>query len=126
MMLTPEPSWFYFINGPGYDDSAFDEAFASGGDVDESRCGRVYVEGLSTTNDPNIAILFDKIAAPPDHCHFPRRLWAGYVREVCFVDGDWRMVPVAEWSDFARKQVELLVEAGFSKAQADQIYDQVR
>src|SRR5258708_2181997 len=32
LMLTPERSWFYFINGPGYDNSAFDEAFASGRD----------------------------------------------------------------------------------------------
>src|SRR5262245_47548450 len=126
MMLTPERSWFYFINGPGYDNSAFEEGFASGRDVDEKRCGRVYVQGLSITDDPKIAILFDRIAAPPDHCQFPRRLWAGFVREVCFVGGDWRMVPLGEWPEFARQQVELLGAAGFSRAQAQQFYDEVR
>jgi hypothetical protein len=126
MMLTPERSWFYIINGPGYDNSAFEEAFASGGKVDEKRCGRVYVQGLSVTNDAKIAVLFDKIAAPPDHCQFPRRLWAGFVREVCFVDGDWRMVPVAEWPEFARQQVDLLVAAGFSRARAQQLYSEVK
>jgi hypothetical protein len=126
LMLTPERSWFYFINGPGYDNSAFEEVFASGGDVDEKRCDRVYVQGLSVTSDPKIAILFDKVAAPPDHCHFPRRLWWGFVREVCFVDGDWRMVPIGEWPDFSRRQVELLVATGFPRAQAQQLYDQVR
>lgn len=125
MMLTPDRSW-YFINGPGYDNSAFEEAFASGGNVDEKRCGRVYVQGLSVTSNPKIAILFDRVAAPPDHCQFPHRLWAGFVREVCFVDGSWRMVPVAEWPQFAHEQIELLVAAGFSRTQAQQIYDEVK
>jgi hypothetical protein len=126
LTLAPDPLWFYFINGPGYDNSAFEEALASGGDVDEKRCGRVYVQGLSVTSDAKIAVLFDKVAAPPDHCHFPRRLWSGFVREVCLVDGTWRTVPIGEWPEFARHQVELLVAAGFSKAQAQQLYDQVR
>lgn len=126
MMLTPERSWFYFINGPGYDNSAFEETFASGGRVNEKRCGRVYVQGLSVTNDLKIAILFDKVAAPPDHCHFPHRLWARFVREVCFVDGDWREIPIAGWPQFARQQIDLLVVAGFSRAQAQELYAQVR
>jgi hypothetical protein len=84
------------------------------------------VQGLSDTNNPEIAVLFDKVAAPPDHCHFPRRLWSGSVREVCFVDGSWRTVPVAQWPDFARRQVELLVADGIPKAQAQQLYEQVR
>ncbi len=126
MMIAREPALFYYISGPGYDTSVFREALASGRDVDESRCGRVFVQGLTVTNDPRIAILFDKVAAPPDHCHFPRRLWAGYVREVCFIDGTWRTVPVREWANFAHQQVELLVEAGFSRTQAQQLYDQVR
>src|SRR4051812_41091562 len=47
LTLTSDRSWFYMINGPGYDNSAFEEALASGRDVDEKRCGRVYVQGLS-------------------------------------------------------------------------------
>ena len=126
LMLTPTRSWFYFINGPSYDDSAFEEAFVPGGNVDETRCGRVYVQGLSETSNPELVILFDRVAAPPDHCHFPLRLWAGFVREVCFVDGSWRAVPVESWDTFAQKQIDMLVEAGFARQDAEQIYSEVR
>jgi hypothetical protein len=57
------------------------------------------------------------------HAHY---LWSGFVREVCFVDGGWRTVPVGQWPTFARDQGELLVAAGCSRAQAQQLYDQVR
>jgi hypothetical protein len=116
----------YFLTGPGFDTRVFQEAWVSKSDVDESLCGRVYVQGLGETNDPSIAVLLDKIAAPPDHCHFPRRLWAGFVREVCFVDGSWRAVPLEEWDSFAQEQIDLLVEAGYTREQAENLYAQVR
>ena len=127
LLLTNEMANFWGpLTGPGYDGAVLAEAARTGGHVPEKACGRVYVQGLSDTNNPEIALLFDKVAAPPDHCHFPRRLWRGFVREVCFVDGSWHMVHVAEWPDFAHRQVELLVAAGFPKAQAQQLYDQVK
>jgi len=126
LMTTPDRAWLYCLTGPGYGTSAFEEALSSNGNVDENRCGRVYVQGLSETNDARIAILFDKVAAPPDHCHFPQRLWQGHVREVLFVDGDWRAVPVAQWLDFARQQVDFLVEAGFSKEHGQKLYDEAK
>jgi hypothetical protein len=110
--------------GPSYDSGVFAEASRTGRHVPEQACGRVYVQGLGDTNNPEIAILFDKVAAPPDHCHFPRRLWWGFVREACFVDGSWRMIPIAEWSDFAHRQTELLAADGFPRAQAQQLYEQ--
>ncbi len=126
LMTTPERAWFYYLTGPGYNTSAFEDALSSNGNVDENRCGRVYVQGLSETNDARIAILFDKVAAPPDHCHFPQRLWRGYVREVLFVNGDWRTVPVAQWPDFVQQQMGFLMEAGFSKKHAQELYDEVK
>jgi hypothetical protein len=126
LMLTPDLAAPYCLTGPGYGTAAFDEAIASGGNVDERRCGRVYVQGLSQTNDTRIAILFDKVAAPPDHCHFPRRLWHGFSRDVGFVDGDWRSVRVAKWPEFVREQVELLTEAGFTREQAQRLYDEAK
>jgi hypothetical protein len=126
LMMTPDLAPFYCLTGPGYDTSAFEEARTSGGHVDEKRCGRVYVQGLSQTNDARIAILFDKIAAPPDHCHFPRRLWHRFGRDVCFVDGVWRNIPVEQWAEFARQQVELLEQAGFTKEHAQRLYDEAR
>jgi len=126
LMMTPERAWFYYLTGPGYDASAFREALDSGRDVDESRCGRVYVQGLSVSNDAKIALFFDKVAAPPDHSHFPRRLWRGFVREVCFVGGDWDAVPVERWPTFAQEQIGLLVQAGFTREHAQKLYSEVR
>jgi hypothetical protein len=114
------------LTGPGHSTQVFAEAWASKSDVDEALCGRVYVQGLDETSDPGIVVLFDKIAAPPDHCHFPRRLWAGFVREVCFVDGSWRAVPLDPWGAFAQKQINLLVEAGFARGNAERLYGEVR
>jgi len=124
--MTREPAWFYLLTGPGYDAAVFEEALTSGGNVDESRCGRVYVQGLSETNDTRIAIFFDKVAAPPDHCHFPKRLWRGYVREVCLLDGIWRTVPVEKWEGFVSQQIGLLDAAGFPKEQAQRLYAEAR
>jgi hypothetical protein len=126
LLLTPDLAAPYCLTGPGYGTAAFDEALASGGHVDERRCGRVYVQGLSQTNDGMIAILFDKVAAPPDHCQFPRRLWHGFGRDVCFVDGYWRSVPVELWAGFAAQQVDMLVEAGFTREQAQRLYDEAK
>ncbi len=123
LLLTNEMGSFWGpLTGPGYDIDVFAKAARTGSHLPEQLCGRVYVQGLSERSNPQIALLFDKVAAPPDHCQFPRRLWWGYVREVCFVDGTWRMVPLAEWPDFARRQTELLIAAGFSRAQAQELY----
>jgi hypothetical protein len=53
-------------------------------------------------------------------------LWWGFVREVCFVDGSWRTIPFVEWSDFVDRQTYLLAADGFSRAQAQQFYEQAR
>lgn len=126
LLLVGEGGPHFFLTGPGYSTGVFEEAWASKSDVDETLCGRVYVQGLSETNDPGIAILFDKLAAPPDHCHFPRRLWAGFVREACFLQGNWRAVPIEDWAGFASNQIELLVEAGFDRKHAEALYNEVR
>lgn len=126
LMLAPDRTFFDLLTGPGFDASVFEEALASKGHVDERRCGRVYVQGLSRTNDPRIALLFDKVAAPPDHCHFPYRLWSRFVHEALLVGGDWRQVPVAEWPQFVHDQIELLVQAGFTRKHARELYDQAK
>jgi hypothetical protein len=74
LLLVGQEGPYYYLTGPGYDTRVFEQAWASKGDVDEALCDRVYVQGLTETNDPRIAVLFDKVAAPPDHCPFPDRL----------------------------------------------------
>ena len=124
LLLMPDLAAPYCLTGPGFGTFAYEQAIASGGHLDERQCGRVYVQGMSRANNPEIAILFDKVAAPPDHCHFPRRLWHGFARDVGFVDGSWRSVSVLQWPEFVRQQVDLLVKAGFTKEQAQRLYSQ--
>jgi hypothetical protein len=42
------------------------------------------------------------------------------------VDASWRGVPVKHWGAFADQQINLLVEAGFSREHAQQLYAQVK
>jgi hypothetical protein len=126
LLLIAEPGQCYYLTGPGYSAQVFEDAVTNRAHVPEAMCGRVYVQGLSETNDSRIVVLFNKIAAPPDHCHFPFRLWASYVREVCFLDGSWRTVSVGAWPEFADEQIRLLAEAGFPKSHATALYAEVK
>jgi hypothetical protein len=127
LMLKPEINGYWnLLTGPGYSASAFEEGDKNSSDVDERRCGRVYVQGLSENNNPEIAVIFDKVASPGDHCHFPRRLWRQFGRDVGFIDGHWRPVSELKWLEFVKQQVDLLVEAGFTKEQAEALYAETK
>lgn len=111
------------LTGPGYDPSVFDRALTNYTDIPEEECGRVYIQGLSDTNSPDIAILFDKLPTPGgDHCHGPRRIIAPLCREVVLIGGTRRLIRERDWPQFAQKQIELLVEAGFTREHAERLY----
>src|SRR5438093_6417202 len=80
------------LTGPGYSDKVLAEAYTNKTDVPESQCGRVYIQGLREDSDPDIAVLFDKLPNPGDHCNGPRRIWAPLRREVVLVDGSMRAI----------------------------------
>ena len=120
------------LSGPCFSESLFDDARKTGGDIPEEKCGRVYVQGLSTTNDGRIAIAFDKVATPGDHTHFFKRFKAPWGRDVLYV-GDYKdgamesnefggFVLEKDWPAFCAKQIELLVKAGIPKAMAEAYY----
>jgi hypothetical protein len=110
------------LAGPGGDTKVSEDALKNHTDVDESKCSRVYVRGLNENSDPEIAILFDKVASPGDHCNGLRRLSAPFRREVCMTDGSVRVVPEREWPAFAKDQIERLVKAGIPKAETERLY----
>lgn len=111
------------LTGPGYDGQVFARAAQTGQPMPEIECGRVYVQGLSVTNDPHIALLFDKLPTPGgDPCQGFHRITAPLAREVLTIDGDRRLVKESEWSAFAKQQVELLVTAGIARRQAEEYY----
>lgn len=120
-LLLLENVWLPALTGPGYDAGVFERARRTGQIVPEKECGRVYVQGLSQTNNSGIALFFDKKPTPGDHCHFLRRIWAPSVREVWMIGGD-EAIRETEWPAFARRQVELLVAAGMAREQAERYY----
>lgn len=127
LRITNEVNFFWAcLTGPGYDGGVFASAARTGKRIAESECGRVYVQGLRATDDPEVVLLFDKIPTPGgDHCHGFRRLWAPLGREVALVDGSHSFVREIDWPAFAKHQVELLVTAGMPKEQAEMYYSEV-
>ena len=114
----------WMLTGPGYTERLPDEVKQS--DIPESKCGRVYVQGLSKGCDPHIAFVFDKKATPGgDHCHGFNRLRAPLGREVVFVGEGLDFIPCSEWTGFASNQIDRLVAGGMPRVRACWYYDQV-
>ena len=110
----------YLVMGApgGYSGKVFEDANSKGAWVREADCGRVYVQGLREDSKPEIALVFDKQPSPGDHAHGWLRWNAPLRREVCLVDGSMVVIDESAWPEFARKQIELLVEAGLSPLEA--------
>jgi hypothetical protein len=114
----------YPFTGPMFDSSELMAAQAARRDVDESRLGRIYVQGLSETNNPAIALLFDQWATPGgDHCHGLARLSAPLGREVLWLDGSHEFVKESEWHGFATNQIVLLEAEGIDRRTAQVYYE---
>jgi hypothetical protein len=122
LLLTGDTSYLGPLTGPGYSTDVFLKAKASGGDVDEVACGRVYVQGLKSDWNPEIAILFDKLPTPGDHCHGFARLTQPFGREVWFVGSGMDFIRNADWPTFAEKQIQLLIKAGIPESIAKSYY----
>lgn len=113
--------WLGCFSGPGYSTEAWEKAQREGSNVPEDQCGRVYVQGLSNTDNADIVLLFDKVPTAGDHCHFFRRLSASLVREVVKIGGV-TIIPESQWPAVVKEQIELLVAAGISRQQAESYY----
>jgi len=127
LLLTgPDPTNDYiggFIGclcGPGDDGHLYREALKNHSVLPEDQCTRVYIQGLSESNDPQICILFDRNSCRGgDHFRSP---WGHRVREACLLDGSMVVVPDEKCSEFSRQQVDFLVAAGFSRVNALRFY----
>jgi len=110
----------HLVTGVGDDGSVFRAALASGAHIPEEKCSRIYVQGLSETNDPNIAMLFDRYSNPGGD-HF-RRPGGPMLREVCLLDGSMQIIAETNWASFSSNQIELLVTNGIPRATAEHYY----
>jgi hypothetical protein len=114
----------YPFTGPMFDSSELLAAQAAGRDVDESKLGRIYVQGLTETNNPAIAVLFDQLATPGgDHCHGLARLLATAGRVIWLLEGSRSFVKSADWSALATNQIALLVAEGIDLRTARRYYE---
>lgn len=122
-LLLLDEGYFETLTGPGYDPAALHEAKRLGKELAEEDCGRVYIQGLTDKSNPRIALLYDKLPTPGgDHCHLPFRLWAPLSREVWLLGMRHIIVKESEWPEFAREQVELLVQEGFDRQEAERLF----
>jgi hypothetical protein len=110
--------------GPDDDGHLFAVALTNNAVVPEDQCSRVYIQGLSETNNPGICLLFDRNSCRGgDHFRSP---WGHRLREVCLLDGSWKQVRDEDWPEFSRSQVELLIAAGFARTNALHFYPAAR
>jgi hypothetical protein len=123
-LLLVADAWLPSFTGPSYNAAVLERARQTGQHVPESACGRVYVQGLTDEDSPNIALLFDKVPSPGDHRHLFSRLHAPLVREVGMLDGSMRTIKESVWPAFAKQQIELLVAAGITREQAQMYYSE--
>ena len=89
--------------------------------VPEELCTRIYVQGLTQTNNSAIAILFDRYAVRGGD-HFRGHPKQPYLREVCTVSGSMESISLARWPAYTSNQVELLVLDGISRKTAEAYY----
>lgn len=110
----------HVLCGPGDDGHVLMEAYKNHSIVPEDQCSRVYIQGLSETNDYQICVLFDRNSCRGgDHFRSP---WGRRLREACLLDGSMQVISDEKWPEFSREQVELLVAAGFSRTNALRFY----
>jgi hypothetical protein len=122
-LLLLDESQFNTLTGPGYDAAPLREAKRTGAELREEDCGRVYIQGPTKKSNSEIALLFDKLPTPGgDHCHLPVRLWAPLGREVWTLGLSLLFIRESEWPEFTRKQVELLVQEGFDRDEAERLF----
>ena len=67
-------------------------------------CGWHYVEGLTTSDDPNLALVWDKVGLG----HNGEDIHGGH--SVWLLGCSEEVVPAAEWPDFLKHQQKLLTE----------------
>jgi hypothetical protein len=120
ILAKSDPSVINTLCGPDDDGHVFREALTNNLVVSEAQCSRVYIQGLSESNNPDICILFDRNSCKGgDHFRSP---WGHPLREACLLDGSMVIIRDKDWPEFSRKQVALLIAAGFAQTNALRLY----
>jgi hypothetical protein len=94
----------YTLKGKTVDIEAAEAVFEQNGVLDSNTCGWYYVEGLTEGDNPEIAIVWDKIAGLG---HNGQRL-QNESRAVLYLDGHEGYIPASQWAEFLQHQQKLL------------------
>lgn len=118
------PAEAMYFTAPGDNGRALKQCLADGTDMPEEKCTRAYVQGLGSSNNPEIALVFDRYPTRGGD-HF-RRPWGKLLREVCMLDGSMQVIAEENWPAFRTKQIELLVAEGLTREDAEALYRPVQ
>lgn len=110
------------LTAPGDDGGVFKECLANHANVDETKCTRIYIQGLSKTEigEYPVAIVFDAYPTPGGD-HF-RRPWGEPTRDVIMADGLVEFVREKTWPGFATNQIERLVKLGLNRSELEKLF----
>ncbi|MCF6312694.1 MAG: hypothetical protein L3J39_09615 [Verrucomicrobiales bacterium] len=119
--IFPDAEWVPFFTGVGDYGSIYRDAIKDGHNIDESKCSRVYVQGLSRDSNRHIAILFDRDSVPGGD-HLRSNLFGDPLREVILVGGDMKIIKDPQWEKFVQSQRQLLSDEGFCEEVIREVY----
>ena len=114
-------SWIPYFVGVDDHGELFTRALIDHSDIPESKCTRIYVQGLSESSNPGIAVVFDRFSTQGGD-HWRGNFSQPKLREAVLLDGSMKVIKDADWAAFETHQRELLQEAGFSMEQIEAIY----
>ena len=95
----------YWLRGKTVPLEVAQAALAKNGKLGPDSCGWHYVEGLTEADDPQLAILWDKVGLGHNGQHMK-----GGGHEVAFVDGSHQFISGTRWPEFLETQKQLLAK----------------
>lgn len=110
------------LTAPGDEGGIFKACLANGANVDETKCTRIYIQGLSRTEigESPVAMVFDAYPTPGGD-HF-RRPWGEPTRDVVMTDGIVEFIREKNWPGFATNQIERLVKLGLKRSDLEKLF----
>lgn len=106
LLCSNIPSMIEPVRGKSVGLDVASAALARDGVLGPNSCGWHYVEGLRDDDDPNLAVVWDKVTGLN---HNGRRT-AGQGHEVVLLDGSAQGIPESIWPQFIAEQKKLLAK----------------
>jgi hypothetical protein len=103
LLYRMDPNVAYLLAGKSASVEDAERLLSSGQLLDPKTCSWHYVEGLRKTDDPRLALFWDKVGSG----HHGERMPDGG-HNVWFIGAQHRWVPVEEWPSFIKEQEKIL------------------